>query len=1065
MTLSRQHLGALLIIACGVLMPAEAVAQQSGIAGAVRDVSGGALPGVTVEASSPALIEGSRTVVTDGQGLYTFVDLRPGAYVVTFTLPGFSTLRREGIELTAGFTATVNAELSLGTLEETITVSGEAPVVDIRNVRTQTTVDRETLTAIPTTGRVGQYAALIAGATLETTTLHDVGGVAGERGQFGVHGQRAGDISYVQDGVNTKIQTGGVFSLNNQTFQEVSIETSGMSAEAQTGGVQVKIVPRDGGNIFSGNMNAAFSDPGLQSENITDDLRARALTAAPGLKKLVDMGGGLGGPIKRDKLWFFYAYRYSSVGQFQQGNYYNKLQGIDISRDPVFDVFAYEPDLNQPAYTDDHYADHSLRLTWQAARKHKIVAAVTANKNCSCFMFLLAPQGGVLAAPEATGEHHYNPNTFPSVSWTFPATNRLLFESSVSMQAFHNTTKREPGVAPNVIQVTELANNYRWGSRAVSINTAGGNYTTLKREFYFQRATASYITGSHNLKAGFERSQYNLGRLPNRYRDADQINGARGYTVRNMVPTQITLWAVPYGEWETARDLALFAQDQWTVRKLTLNLGVRFNNFNGSIPEQTLPAGYFVPERHTEAVEDSPNWTNVNPRLGLAYDVFGTGKTAVKASLGRYTPRNTGAVGNPLQNMAQSANRTWTDGNRDFVPDCDLRSPVANGECGPLSDLTFGLVRPATVGRAPDSLGGFNKDSYNWQTSLALQHELRPNMALNLGYYRTWYGNFLVTDNLAVTPADYDHFCITAPTDSRLPDSVSGKPICGLYDIKPPKFGLVDNLVTQASHYGDRSEVFNGIDVSLNTRFGGGGIFQGGVSIGPDRRGQLRDRGLSAGRRHRLRLAERPRGDHSHGPRLLPGDAAVGGRDADEVHGGLPAALEPADERGLPEHSGHARQYDVPGGQRRDRAVARAQPGGAHQRRDRPCSTEHHLRAAAAAGGPAREPDVRGWEGTVDRESRSLQRAERQQCSQPDDPLRSAVDERRPGDGRPDAQVRRPVRFLINRPAGTRRAVRPGTLPRHEGTARRCDPDARTRRLYRSQRPRQRQAGRQFVLH
>jgi hypothetical protein len=498
----------------------------------------------------------------------------------------------------------------------------------------------------------------------------------------------------------------------------------------------------------------------------------------------------------------------------------------------VFDVFAYEPDLSRPAATDDYYTDHSLRLTWQAARKHKIVASATVNKNCSCLMFLLAPQNGVLAAPEATGEHHYNPNTFPSVSWTFPATNRLLFESSVSMQAFHNTTKREPGVAPNVIQVTELNNNYRWGSRAVSINTAGGNYTTLKREFYFQRATASYITGSHNLKAGLERSQFNLGRLPNRYTDADQINGARNYTVRAMVPTQITIWAVPYGEWETARDLAFFAQDQWTVRKLTLNLGVRVNNFNGSIPDQTLPAGYFVPERHTEAVKDSPNWTNLNPRVGGAYDVFGTGKTAIKASLGRYTPRNTGAVGNPLQNMAQSANRTWTDANRDFVPDCDLRAPAANGECGPLSDLTFGLVRPASVGRAPDSLGGFNKDSYNWQASLALQHELRSNMALNLGYFRTWYGNFLVTDNLAITPDDYDPFCITAPTDSRLPGDVSGKQICGLYDIKPAKFGQVNNLVTQSSHFGGRTEVYNGIDVSLNTRFAEGGVFQGGLSVG-----------------------------------------------------------------------------------------------------------------------------------------------------------------------------------------------------------------------------------------
>ena len=831
MRVHRQTVVGLVMASCLLLLPVHGSA-QSGIAGAVRDTSGGALPGVTVEAVSPALIEGSRTVVTDGQGLYNFVDLRPGRYDVTFTLPGFNTFKREGIELAAAFTATVNAEMTVGALEETITVTGEAPVVDIRNVRTQTTVERETLTAIPTTGRMGQYATLIPGATLETSTLHDVGGVAGERGQFGVHGQRAADISYVQDGVNTKIQTGGVFSLNNQTFQEVSIETSGMSAEAQTGGVQVKVVPRDGGNIFSGNLAAAFSNPNVQAENITDALRARGLTAAPGLKQLIDTGGGVGGPIKRDRLWFFYAYRYSSVGQYQQGNYFNKLQGINISADPLWHVYAYEPDLSRPAHTNDYYKDHSLRLTWQATTKHKIVAAATVNTNCSCYMFLLAPQNNVLAAPEATGQHHYVPNTFPSVSWTYPATSRLLFEASVSMQAFHNSTKRQPGAEPHVIQVTELANNFRWGSRAVSINTAGGNYTTLKREFYFQRASTSYITGSHSVKVGLDRSEYRLGRLPNRYTDANQINGAKSYTVRNMVPQSITLWAVPFGTWETAQDVAIFAQDQWTIRKLTLNLGVRYNNFNGSIPEQSLPAGYFVPERHTEAVKDSPNFTNLSPRMGAAYDLFGTGRTAIKASLGRYTPRNTGATGNPLLNMAQSTTRTWNDLDRDFVPDCDLRNPAANFECGPFSDLTFGSVRTPSTTQAPDAQAGFNVDSYNWQASVALQHELRSNMALNAGYYRTWYGNFLATDNRALTPADYDPFCITAPTDSRLPAGISGQQICGLYDIKPAKFGLVDNLVTQGSHYGDQSEVFNGVDVSLNTRFGQGGVFQGGVSVG-----------------------------------------------------------------------------------------------------------------------------------------------------------------------------------------------------------------------------------------
>jgi hypothetical protein len=155
---------------------------------------------------------------------------------------------------------------------------------------------------------------------------------------------------------------------------------------------------------------------------------------------------------------------------------------------------------------------------------------------------------------------------------------------------------------------------------------------------------------------------------------------------------------------------------------------------------------------------------------------------------------------------------------------------AANGECGPFSDLALGEVsRRAAVGL--DARTG-NKEGYNWQASVALQHELRPNMALNVGYYRTWYGNFQVTDNLAVTPADYDHFCITAPTDSRLPSEISGQPICGLYDIKPEKFGQVNNLTTLASHYGKRSEVYNGVDVGLNARFGQGGMFQGGVSVG-----------------------------------------------------------------------------------------------------------------------------------------------------------------------------------------------------------------------------------------
>jgi len=258
------------------MLPAAWAQTTSGtIAGTARDASGALIPGVTVEASSPALIEKVRSAVTDSQGLYRIVDLRPGSYTVTFTLPGFATFKRDGLELTTGFTAQVNAEMKVGTLEETVTVSGEAPVVDIQTVRQQTTIARETLDAIPTTKRIGQYASIIPGATYTNPTFQDVGGNQGEGGQFGIHGQRGADLSTNVDGMNQNQQALGVFSFNSQSFQEVVVETGGMSAEAMSGGIQVNIIQKDGGNQFSGSLNMAYAGPKFQTGNLNDDLRAR----------------------------------------------------------------------------------------------------------------------------------------------------------------------------------------------------------------------------------------------------------------------------------------------------------------------------------------------------------------------------------------------------------------------------------------------------------------------------------------------------------------------------------------------------------------------------------------------------------------------------------------------------------------------------------------------------------------------------------------------------------------------------------------------------------------------
>jgi hypothetical protein len=793
-----------------VVLPHAASAQTvvSGtIAGAVTDATGGVLPGVIVEAASPALIEKVRSAVTDERGLYRIVDLRPGAYSVTFTLPGFRAFRRDGLELTTAFTATVNAELIVGAVEETITVSGASPVVDIQNVMQQKVFTRNVVDQLPVGGNVNLYSALVPGAVLATPNRQDVGGNQGEQDQgFGIHGGRQADFVLMREGMvqNTLMGSGNrTYSPNPAATAEITVETSGMSAESETGGVHINMVPKAGGNTFSGSFYSTMGHKNLQSANVTPALRARGVGGQPEIRKLFDVNGGVGGPIKRDKLWFFLAQRWFHTSSFLPGNYYNKRQG----------TLFYEPDLSRPAYDDDYYGETSVRLTWQAAPRHKVDLSYVSQANCNC---MWAIQNG-LVAPEAAGAHKYVPNYVAQGTWTYPATNRLLVEAGNTV-VIGNIQNRLTGGTYDDYSVLEQSRNYRYGSRGAGL-TAPLSWGNQQFKQANQRVTVSYITGSHAFKTGL----YALEALVRR---RSSINHDVSYTFRNAVPQSVTYWATPYEREGRVRSLGLYAQDQWTMRKLTLNLGVRFDSLYGWVPELHLPAGRWVPARDFPRVENVPNWTDLSPRLGAAYDLFGTGKTALKVSLGRYVAwQSTGGIVNdvaPSNTSVNNATRAWNDLNGDYVPQ--------ESELGPLSPANFGQQR-ITTRFAKDVTEGFGNRAYNWQTSAAIQHELRPGVAVNVAYFRTWHGNFLVTDNQATTAADYDPFCVTSPGDPRLPGG-GGNQVCGLFNIAPAKFGQVNNLVTQASRYGRQSEVFNGIDVTINARFADGGMVSGGLSTG-----------------------------------------------------------------------------------------------------------------------------------------------------------------------------------------------------------------------------------------
>ena len=807
-----------LLSLCVVFVPAVVYGQAS-ITGVVRDTSGAVLPGVTVEAASAALIEKARSVVTDGTGQYRIVDLRPGVYSVTFTLPGFSVVRREGVELTGSFVATINAELRVGGLEETVTVTGETPTVDVQSATRQRVMDREVIDTIPTGRSTFALGVLVPGITAMSangTMLQDVGGgkVDASLG-LAVHGSRQSDQTILFNGISTSAQASSGYAtrttINMVAVQQVTLDYSAVNAEVGQGGVRINMIPKDGGNIFSGTMHVNFATEGMQGDNFSDELRAAGLATPDKLRTNWDVNPGFGGPIRRDRIWFYVSGRFQEATNYAAGSFYNRHENNP-------DIWIYEPDTSRQGYTGFNGKSGDLRLTWQANQKNKLGLAWTYQVNCGC-------PGSVSStnAPEADLRQVYPEQQKILFDWTSPVTNRLLLEAAFLQSYGISNRFAAEGINPAMITVVEQSTGLKYRGPDPGLRWQDNESNHI-------RGAVSYITGAHAFKVGFT---HNHGYFFETTSDLQPVS----YRFNLGVPNQLTMRALPVDTLtKTDHNMGIFAQDTWSIARLTLGFGVRYDYYGNSQPEQHLGPTVFTPGRDvTFPASDSLSWHDLTPKLTAAYDLFGTGRTAVKVSLNRYVESLAAGAGlpaatNPLNGIVSSTTRNWGDADRDFVPDCNLRLPTANGECGPMANVAFGTVASGAT-YDPDLLRGWNKRGSNWEFAAGVQHELMPRVAIDVGYFRRWFGNFVVTDNLAVSASDYDSFSIPAPVDPRLPDG-GGYVVDGLLDIRPDRFGLVNNFVTLAKNYGDQTEMWHGFDVTTSVRPRGGLLVQGGISSG-----------------------------------------------------------------------------------------------------------------------------------------------------------------------------------------------------------------------------------------
>jgi hypothetical protein len=813
------------IVACLALFPgaalAHAQATTGSITGSVTDASGGVLPGVSVSLTGERLIGGAQLQTTDASGNYRFDRLPPGTYQVKFEMPGFRTIERSDIRISAAFVATIPAKMEVGALSESIMVTGESPTVDTKSNVQQTVMSQEILEGVPTGRDPWSLARLIPGVQVAT---YDVGGTQSmQQSALTSHGSSTNDVSYNIDGATVNWPGGGggatMLYYDQGMFEEINYTTAAIPAEVMSGGVSINMVTKNAGNRWRGNMRYSFSNDDLQSENHVGGGLPATFLGNPTLKTYdANLSGG--GAIIQDRLWVNGTIRRWVV---------NKLTN------------AKNPDGTQ-ALDDNTLKNYSGKLTAAITSSQKLTVSYLWNDKIRGHRRDTPPNN----VPDIAALVQTNPAQTTQVKYT-GVRQRFVYESSFSVMDGQTNYGYQPGTPTDAIR--------RVDDTLSTADIAAARHEEQPNSRHQFDNVFSYalngLGGDHQLKAGVQ-----FARLY--FESRQTVQGDHWVEYANSQPLRVRQWNTPANPKNLARVTGFFFQDAWSAGpRLTLNLGLRFDRYQGILPAQSNPGGTFIADQTVEEQEVIDQSLAVW-RAGASYNLTGSGRTALKASYSRYGLQvgidRVTAV-NPLS--AGSRTCPWNDANGDGR----FQAAEITGACSAFSGgvSTF-----------------YAADGVDWpysdEVTAGIEQQVMRDIRVGVMFYHRTNRDQLGVRNTAVPSTAYTPFTVTVP------DAPTGASTVTVYNLAP-ELASAQNNIRDNEPYLDTD--YTGIELTANKRFSNRWQMVAGLSIGKNEGGltqgtDLNDPNVTLFDRGVIGL-DSTVGFRLSGSYLMPGDVNLAG--------------------------------------------------------------------------------------------------------------------------------------------------------------------------------------------